>query len=420
MGLLHPRRSLMPASLRATALALAVASPWPVAGQTRVGAIVGQVVERGTRTGVRDAEVSLRGTAHSSATDSTGSFRLPGLLAGRYTLVVRHLVYGEHAMEVDVAAGVPTTLRVLLTQTAIELDGVSVDVMSEEQYRRRAVGYRQNKVTREQIARAEGTNMTLPDVLRAHVPAVRIRRAERVVGAPICVELRSIRSTSDGTCLSPAVYLDGAPITDPTSLYGTLDVSVIESMEVIPANEAGVRFGHGALYGALLIETRRPGLEQDRGVRARDVFEWSDDPEGHPTLRVALLSTAGNAAGLGIGLIAARQCLHLRAPSYDGLVSDCGVLPTIGAAAAALVFPALGSGWGSRTAGRTARSEGLIAPLAVGSAMAIMPGYALVLSGRRNDSPGLSALGYGLLVIGTPLISTAADYLFRRLRSPAP
>jgi hypothetical protein len=56
-------------------------------------------------------------------------------------------------------------------------------------------------------------------------------------------------------------------------------------------------------------------------------------------------------------------------------------------------------------------------PATIGAAMAILPGYSLLMTGHRNDSEGLRIAGYTVLLVGAPLISTAADYLFRRLRN---
>jgi hypothetical protein len=214
------------------------------------------------------------------------------------------------------------------------------------------------------------------------------------------------------------VYLDGVPITNPTTLYATLDPRMIESMEVIPAAEAGVRFGSGALYGALLIETIRPGAARREAVVNRTPnFDWSTETESHRTGRVFVSSLLGNVGGAGLGLLAARQCLRLREPSNDSVITDCEALPTASAAVAAILLPALGGSIASGFAGRTDLSEGRLLPAAVGASMVLVPGYALVLSSRRNDSPGLQLVGYALIGVGAPLVATAADYLFRRLRS---
>jgi hypothetical protein len=140
------------------------------------------------------------------------------------------------------------------------------------------------------------------------------------------------------------------------------------------------------------------------------------EPRSHKTVLVFASSFIGNAAGLGIGHLAAKQCLRYREPSYDGIVSDCAALPTIAAVLAAMVLPALGSSAASGFAGRTDLSEGRLAPATVGAAMTLVPGYALVMTGKRNHSDGLSNVGYALLLLGPPVLTTAADYLFRQLR----
>jgi hypothetical protein len=258
-------------------------------------------------------------------------------------------------------------------------------------------------------------------MLRLAVPQVQVRRRERVLGSPVCIELRTIRA-AQGDCLSPAVYLDGVPITNPTSLYDNIPLNMIESVEVLPAAESGVIYGSGALYGAILIRTRKPGVltdeETERALATkRPNFDWSQEEGGHSTSRVFLSSLLGNGAGLAIGYVAASQCLGLRKPSYDGLISECGAAASIGTGAAAVVLPAIGSGFASSLAGRTDNSKGLMAPASVGSAMTVLPAYALVFSGYRNDSDGLKWAGYSILVLGPPIVATAADYLFRKIRN---
>lgn len=384
--------------------------------ETRVGAVIGSVVDQATRRPVASAEVRLTGTTHRTSTDSAGVFRMVGLVGGRYRLEIEHIAYGRHALEIDVIPAEATRLQLSLSPVAIQLEPIEVDVLSREEVRARGAGYRRDVVTRQDIARWQGTNMTLAEVLRTQVPTVRVRRLERVVGSPICIELRSYRALSN-ECQSPKVYMDGVPITDPIFLYGLIDLSDIESMEVVPATEAGVRFGTGALHGALLITTRRPGRPLRPETVGRSTrFDWSQDEHGHSTAKVLLISGLANAVGIGIGVTAARQCLHLRAPSNDSLVSECSLVPTLGGAAAALVLPALGSGYGSLLGGRTDSSQGRIGPATVGAAMTLVPGYALVMTGERNESAGLKAAGYAMLFVGTPLISTLSDFLFRKLR----
>ena len=145
-------------------------------------------------------------------------------------------------------------------------------------------------------------------------------------------------------------------------------------------------------------------------------FNWSQDTQRHRTMRVFGTTALGNGVGVAIGVTAAAQCVYMRKPAYDGLLSDCSAASTVGTAAAAVVLPALASSLASRWSGRTKQSQGLMTPAAMGTAMTVLPGYALVFSGYRNDSEGLKWVGYGLIVIGAPVVATAADYLFREFR----
>ena len=399
------------------ALLLEVAGFGGTAAQT--GALQGRVRTPGG-TAVAAAVVTVAGTGLSAQTDTAGGFRLNEVPMGRQQLEVRHHAYGVRSVGVEVVRGV-TEIDIRVSEAAIRLEPLRVEALSADERRERGAGFRRSLVTRAQLERAENTNLKLPEALRLAVPTVLVRRTDRVLGSPVCVELRTQRDLNRGQCHSPAVFLDGVPISSPTSLYDNIDLGMIESMEVIPSNEAGVKYGPSALYGALLINTRRPGVlgeeETRRALAERQPnFDWKLDADGHPTARVLLLSTAGNVAGVLLGVAAARECLHLRQPSKDGLVSDCGAAASVGSGAAAIVLPALGSGLGASIGGRTQRSAGRLTPSGVGAAMAIVPGYALVFSGYRNDSQALKAFGYTTIILGPPLLSTAADYLFRRLR----
>ncbi len=370
------------------------------------------------RTGrpIANAVVMIEGIPGSALTDDRGGFRLVGVSPGSHLLHVTHVGYGERAVRIDVAGGMGP-VRLKLSESAVALEPLTIDVLSTGERQSRGAGFRRSMVTRDQLARAENSNMTMPDVLRQFVPSVRVRRNERLVGSDVCIELRTIRAVGGASCLSPAVYLDGVPITNPTSLYAGLDPNMIESMEVVPAAEAGARFGTGALYGALLIETRRPGaVEADHTVNAPMAFDWSQDQQSHPQWRSFLFGLVGNAAGLAIGLAAANECIATRAPSNDRIITHCDTWPTFGAGAAALFLPALGSGFGSGVGGRTDLSKGKLLPAAVGGAMALVPGYALIITSQRSDSDALRLLGGAIIVIGAPLVTTLSDYLFRTIK----
>ncbi|MGH7468373.1 MAG: carboxypeptidase regulatory-like domain-containing protein [Longimicrobiales bacterium] len=400
-------------------LILPVLVAWAMgADAQQTGQILGQLVDERSGQPVAGAQILLAGTALQTTTDDDGIFRLRNIPPGTYRLQVNHIAFGPRSVDAAVEAGRSLNLKITLTETAITLAPLTVEAISAAERQTRSAGFARSMVTREQIARAENTNMTLSEILRTEVPSIRVRRLERIPGQPVCIEFRQVRVLQQASCLSPAVYLDGALVTNPTGLYDNLDLSMIESLEVIPLSEAGVRFGYGALHGALLIQTRRPGSasEEVRGVRQRHNFDWKQEPRGHRTPLVFVSTVAGNAAGAALGYAVARQCLHLRTPGNDGIVSDCSLLPTLGSGLAALFLPAVSSGLVSRLVGQTENSRGQFMPAAVGAAMAILPGYALAVSAKRNNDQSQATVGYVLIAVGAPFITTASDYLFRKLK----
>ena len=395
-------------------------APVGVAGQQ--GELGGRVIDGQSRRPVAGAAILLVGTNYQAVTDSLGLFRITNLPIAQYRLRVQHIGYGEQTVDVTANTGTARPIQIVVTSTAIRLEPLTVEALSAEERRERGAGYRRAIVTRTDIERAENTNMRFGDLLRLAAPNAVVRRGE--VTNYACIELRASRQMnmrpSARTCLSPAVFLDGVPVNNPESLYENMDLNTIESMEVVPVVEAGVMYGSAALYGAILITTRRPGVPGDaarRAVANRPLnFSWNDEAQRHNTSRVFATTALGNGLGLALGVTAAAQCIGMRKPSYDGIISDCKSGATIGTGAAAIVLPALASGLASRWSGRTDRSQGILAPAAVGTAMTIIPGYALVFSGYRNDSDALKWVGYGIIVVGAPLVTTAADYLFRELR----
>lgn len=379
----------------------------------------GRVLDQATDSPVAGAAILLRMLERQAVTDSAGRFRLPDLNAGRYVLQVSHIAYGEKEVAIVVSGEAVTEVELRLSATAITLAPIEATALSREERDTRAAGYRAGRITRAEIALTENTNMLLSDVLQQKLPNIRVRRLERVVGDVICVELRSIRVLdARGACLSPKLYLDGVPVTNPTTLWGNIDVNNVEAVEVIPAAEAGTRFGIGAQYGAILIETRRPGRGQasspaEQKMLSGSYFDWSRDPGGHRTKRVFATAFAANVLALSLANRAARECLHLRQPGNDALVSDCDFLPSLALAASNVLVPAIGASIAGRAMGRTSRSAGRLAPSVLVASMALVPGIGFVVASKRAQSQSLRAAGYTILILGTPFLTTAADYLFR-------
>lgn len=385
----------------------------------------GTVVDATSGLGIPDVLVRVEGTALMARSGADGTFALDPLEPGEWILLLQHLAYGEHQHPFTVTAGAPAELRLRLSEQAIQLESVSVEATSARVRRERAQGFSLQVVDRDQIEAALGTSRHLGDLIRQTIPGIRLRQANNLVGTQVCLEFRGASNLSmldTRPCNHPMVFMDGVPVTDPTTLYGMIGLQTLDRIQVVPPNEAGARYGTGALYGVILIETVRPGLDRrrlspDALIRTspgRATFDWTDHPTGHPTGRAVLGSAVGTAVGLGLGIAVARQCIGV--DDLDQVIADCGTAGNAGAVLAALGIPALAGALGTRWGGRTDESVGRLLPAMLGAGFMLFPGYAFSLSTVGSGSEAANAVGGVFLAVGVPALLTIADRLFRQPR----
>lgn len=421
-----PRRTWRPPVLvlllPLLALALALV---PAPGRSQV-AVTGVVQDARTLQGVADVAVTVVGAGIAAPTGADGQFVLPDVPPGAWTLTIGHIAYGIHEQRFTVDADRPLDLRILLSPEAVELEAVVVEVESRQAGRERAQGFSLQVVDREQILAALGSSRHLGDLIRQTVPGIRLRQASNLVGTEVCLEFRGASTLSlleTRACSHPLVFMDGVAVTDPTTLYGMVGLQTLQRIQVVPPAEAGARYGTGALYGVILIETARPGREGADGTslppllpvrQGSTTWDWSTEAADHPRFRTFLASGAGSAVGLGLGIAAAGRCIAI--DEKDQVVSECGFGGNALAVATAFALPALGGALGARWAGRTEASRGRFLPALLGAGLALFPGYAFSLSTVGSGSEAANLAGALFLVVGTPALVTVADGLFRNRR----
>ncbi|HSG48400.1 MAG TPA: hypothetical protein VLA43_11345, partial [Longimicrobiales bacterium] len=110
-----------------------------------------------------------------------------------------------------------------------------------------------------------------------------------------------------------------------------------------------------------------------------------------------------------------RQCIYVEEGTQE-LDSSCSQAGTAGVSLAAVVIPALTSAIGARYGGTTALSRGRFLPAVMGAGLAIIPGYIYSLVTVGDGVGASNAVGTTFLLVGTPLVTTLADRLFRTLR----
>lgn len=400
-----------PAISFAALLCVLTLSSATAAASQETGTLTGRVLERQNARPIADVVVRLHDLGRSDVTDADGMFRFTEVPGGAHILVVAHLAYGDQSREIAVNPGEDLRLDVRLSPRTIELAPLVVEAVTELEQRRISTGHSINEVGPAQLSEAARRGLALSDVLAQHLPGLRVRSSR--TGS--CVEYRS--TSAQGGCNDVSIYVDGVRAAVPSLLYFSMPLEDIARVELLSPLQASTRFGMAAGGGALLVETKT-GPRRRREAAADNLvtgFDWSLEEKRYGWERVFLSSLAGNAVGLAVGLGLASQCLDIDT-GIGGLRPRCaGVLAT-GAGVLALALPSAAGGYSAGWAGQTDRSKGRFLPAALGSAMAATAGYLLLIEGRSNEARAAETAGIVLLAVGTPLMTTLADRIFRVLR----
>jgi hypothetical protein len=279
-----------------------------------------------------------------------------------------------------------------------------------------------NEILQPEIDEAARRGLNLGELLRDGMPGLRVRPigqpgAISSYGPTYCIEYRGGASLRGG-CDEISVYLDGVHVTAPDNLYATMPLREIERLEVLSPGEAGAQYGMSGGSGVLLIETRQGQRAVERATREdRSIsgFDWSGERQPYRWTRVAAASTLATAIGTGIGMIAATQCVHV---SRNGppLRSTCHPMIAVGVSMVSVALAGTAGTVAARWAGATDRSHGRIGPSAVLGTLTAGFGYFLFLQGTSGESDAVRGAGLVVLTVGTPLVTTLSDRVFRALR----
>jgi len=219
--------------------------------------IQGRVTDE-TGTAVPDVSISLKGTAISTRTDSSGNFRIsiPAATTNPQ-LIVTHVIYGEQTINVT-----GNEVSVILHLSNKQLNEVVV------------IGYgtqRRANVTGA-VSSFNATNLDERPVQRVdqalvgQMAGVTVKQTTGIPGKAFSVQVRGVGSISGGN--EPLYVIDGFPLSTNSSNTGNgtfttgnpldnINPNDIESIDVLKDAAAAAIYGSRASNGVVLITTKR-------------------------------------------------------------------------------------------------------------------------------------------------------------------
>lgn len=216
----------------------------PLAAQS-TGQITGTVSSE-TGGPLSGASVTISGTDLGTLTDANGRFTISNVPAGQHSVQGRMIGYASATTSVTVASGQVANVALVLTPTAVELEGVI------------AVGYG----TQQRINVTGSIAAVEPEELQKR-PVANVAEALQGVAPGLTVIDRGGRPGTAGTdffirgrgstnSTSPLVLIDGIP-----GDINALDPNDISSISVLKDAASAAIYGSRAANGVILVTTRR-------------------------------------------------------------------------------------------------------------------------------------------------------------------
>ncbi len=234
----------------------------------------------------------LAGTNRGALTNVAGRYVIPNVLAGTYQVRVVVLGFSQQTQTVTVSAGQAVVANFTMSVSAIQIDGISVNVITGESQRARELGTNNGKISIEDIAVASATS--LEDVLSGRVEGLGLNGVGGTIGTGQKIRVRGANSISLSN--EPLVFVDGVLFSSlrqdaivssfsrtggvggqDTSRLDDLNPNDIVSIEVLKGPAATGLYGTQAANGVLLITTKK-GTEH--GVPVVATTFWWRSPAG--------------------------------------------------------------------------------------------------------------------------------------------
>ena len=252
-------------SSRLIALLLGLCLAMPSIAAAQGATITGRVVDQASQAPVLGAEVSLRSTSVSVATDRDGRYRIANVSAGSATLIVRAIGYSSTSRTVTVTPGGSTEVNFSLSSNPITLEAQVITASGESQ-RAKEIGNAVTNLDASKIA-DEAVPTSMSDLLSSRAPNVEVTQAGGTTGAGARVRIRGSNSVSLSN--EPVIIVDGVRVDNAAnsttigvggqqpSRINDLNPEDIESIEVVKGPAAAALYGTAAANGIIQVRTKR-------------------------------------------------------------------------------------------------------------------------------------------------------------------
>lgn len=230
----------------------------------QLGAVAGRVSDRRSGEPIAGAYVMLEGTAHGAITTDSGTYRLPDVPPGAYTLIAQRLGYARATLGVTVPAAGTVTVDVSLDVLPATLAELVVTATGEQ--RRVELGHSVARFRADSLSR-EAPVTTVTELLNSRVPGLDVIQEDGTVGGNARLRIRganTIEGSGDPIVIVDGIRYDidgpvvsGAFSAPAASRLNDLNVNDIESVEVVKGPSAATLYGTDAANGVIVITTRR-------------------------------------------------------------------------------------------------------------------------------------------------------------------
>ncbi len=254
--------------LASLALGLAfVASPVAAQGS---GSVTGLVTDSETQQPLAGAQVVITGTNRGTLTNQAGRYIVPNVPVGTYEVRVVILGFSQQTQSITVSAGQAVVANFNLSSSAVQIDGVTVNVITGERQRARELGTNNGQILIDDIPMASITS--LEHVLQGRTAGLVVNGLGGAIGTGQKIRIRGANSISLSN--EPLVFVDGIQFAagfeigatgNSNSRLGGQDTSRLEdlnpndiaSIEILKGPAATGLYGTQAANGVLLITTKK-------------------------------------------------------------------------------------------------------------------------------------------------------------------